>query len=292
MLKVRPAGPACHTGERSCFYRRARRRRLTRRRRLSGARRRRCPATPARPRRPLHPRTPARARTVDADLTDAILDRSGPVRGRSDRAAQPAATRRAAPPSRWLGHHAGGLPRSLPPVPRVGLGHARAARRDGGQGMPHVLATVVEEFLISACHAFTMYPGLTYGAVAALIDRGRDELKAGYLPKLVSGEWLGTMKLTEPHAGTDLGLIRTKAEPHGDGSFAITGEKIFMLGRRARPDREHHPPRPRQAARCARGLEGHLAVPGAQGPARRERATRSRAARSSTRWASTAARPA
>jgi len=100
----------------------------------------------------------------------------------------------------------------------------------GGQGMPLVLATVVEEFLNSACHAFNMYPGLTHGAVSVLMDRGSEELKAAYLPKLVSGEWLGTMALTEPQAGTDLGLIRTKAEPRGDGSYALTGEKIFCSG--------------------------------------------------------------
>lgn len=100
----------------------------------------------------------------------------------------------------------------------------------GGQGMPHVLATVVEEFLNSACHAFNMYPGLTHGAVSVLLDRGSDELRAAYLPKLVSGEWLGTMALTEPQAGTDLGLVRTKAEPRGDGSYAISGEKIFCSG--------------------------------------------------------------
>ena len=100
----------------------------------------------------------------------------------------------------------------------------------GGQGMPHVLATVVEEYLNSACHAFTMYPGLTHGAVAALMAKGSDDLKATYLPKLVSGEWLGTMALTEPQSGTDLGLIRTKAEPRDDGTFAISGEKIFCSG--------------------------------------------------------------
>jgi len=100
----------------------------------------------------------------------------------------------------------------------------------GGQGLPHVLATVVEEYLDSACHAFNMYPGLTHGAVAALIAKGSEELKATYLPKLVSGEWLGTMALTEAHAGTDLGLIRTRAEPGGEGSYRITGEKIFCSG--------------------------------------------------------------
>lgn len=100
----------------------------------------------------------------------------------------------------------------------------------GGQGLPHVLATVVEEYLDSACHAFNMYPGLTHGAVAALLAKGDDALKDRYLPKLVSGEWLGTMALTEAQAGTDLGLIRTQAEPQGDGTYRVTGEKIFCSG--------------------------------------------------------------
>jgi len=111
-----------------------------------------------------------------------------------------------------------------------GWGTLALPEEHGGQGLPHVLATVVEEFLDSACHAFNMYPGLTHGAVAALMDRGSEELKAAYLPKLVSGEWLGTMALTEAHAGTDLGLLRTRAEPRGDGSFSVTGEKIFCSG--------------------------------------------------------------
>ena len=100
----------------------------------------------------------------------------------------------------------------------------------GGQGMPHVMATAVEEYLNSACHAFYMYPGLTHGAVAALLAKGSEELKARYLPKLVSGEWLGTMALTESQAGTDLGLIRTRAEPQPDDTYRLTGEKIFCSG--------------------------------------------------------------
>ncbi|HEY7805733.1 MAG TPA: acyl-CoA dehydrogenase C-terminal domain-containing protein [Croceibacterium sp.] len=100
----------------------------------------------------------------------------------------------------------------------------------GGQGLPHVLAAVVEEYLDSACHAFNMYPGLNQGAVAALVAKGSEELKARYLPKLVSGEWLGTMALTEAQAGTDLGLIRTRAEPRDDGTYRIIGEKIFCSG--------------------------------------------------------------
>ncbi len=112
----------------------------------------------------------------------------------------------------------------------AGWGTLALPEEHGGQGLPHVLATVVEEFLDAACHAFNMYPGLTHGAVAALMAKGSTELQAAYLPRLVSGEWLGTMALTEAQAGTDLGLIRSKAVPRDDGSFAVTGEKIFCSG--------------------------------------------------------------
>ena len=98
----------------------------------------------------------------------------------------------------------------------------------GGQGMPHVLGFMLEEFISSANQAFGMYPGLTNGAVSALIAKGSDEQKAKYLPKMIANEWTGTMNLTEPHCGTDLGMIRTKAEPQADGSYAITGTKIFI----------------------------------------------------------------
>ena len=98
----------------------------------------------------------------------------------------------------------------------------------GGQGMPHVVSTAFQEYMISANMAFAMYPGLTHGAIAALIAKGSDAQKATYVPKLVSGEWGGTMNLTEPQCGTDLGLIRTRAEPQRDGSYAITGTKIFI----------------------------------------------------------------
>jgi alkylation response protein AidB-like acyl-CoA dehydrogenase len=98
----------------------------------------------------------------------------------------------------------------------------------GGQGLPHVVGFPAEEFRMSANQAFAMYPGLTQGAIAALLIKGSDELKAKYVPKMVSGEWGGTMNLTEPHCGTDLGLIRTRAIPNGDGSYAISGTKIFI----------------------------------------------------------------
>lgn len=98
----------------------------------------------------------------------------------------------------------------------------------GGQGMPHVVALAWNEMVSSSNMAFGMYPGLSHGAYAAIHHHGSDELKQQYLPKLVTGEWTGTMNLTEPHCGTDLGMLRTKAIPQADGSYRITGQKIFI----------------------------------------------------------------
>ncbi|MDF2231166.1 acyl-CoA dehydrogenase C-terminal domain-containing protein [Albimonas sp. CAU 1670] len=98
----------------------------------------------------------------------------------------------------------------------------------GGQGMPYVIATAVGEMHCAANMALMMYPGLTHGAYSAIHAHGSDEQKATYLPKMVTGEWTGTMNLTEPHCGTDLGLLRTKAEPQDDGSYKISGQKIFI----------------------------------------------------------------
>jgi acyl-CoA dehydrogenase len=99
-----------------------------------------------------------------------------------------------------------------------------------GQGLPYVVAAAMNEFVTSANMAFGMYPGLIQGAIAALTLHGSDEQKRLYLPKLISGEWAGTMNLTEPQAGTDLGLIRTRATPNGEGSYALSGSKIFISG--------------------------------------------------------------
>ncbi|MGV6812634.1 MAG: acyl-CoA dehydrogenase C-terminal domain-containing protein [Brevirhabdus sp.] len=98
----------------------------------------------------------------------------------------------------------------------------------GGQGMPYVLGTAVGEIFVSANMAFNMYQGLTHGAYSAIHAHGTDEQKAKYLPKMVTCEWTGTMNLTEPHCGTDLGLMRTKAEPQDGGSYKVTGQKIFI----------------------------------------------------------------
>ena len=109
-----------------------------------------------------------------------------------------------------------------------GWGGLSIPEQYGGQGMPATLSVILNEYLCSANQAFAMYPGLTAGAMAALLVHANDEIKDTYLPKMASGEWTGTMNLTEPHCGTDLGMMRTKAVPQGDGSYKISGTKIFI----------------------------------------------------------------
>jgi acyl-CoA dehydrogenase len=98
----------------------------------------------------------------------------------------------------------------------------------GGQGLPMTLTSIMGEYLSAANLALSMYPGLTQGAIAAILAHGSDEQKSTFLPKMIEGEWSGTMNLTEPQCGTDLGLIKTRAVPNGDGSHAISGTKIFI----------------------------------------------------------------
>lgn len=98
----------------------------------------------------------------------------------------------------------------------------------GGQGLPYTLHAAIGEYMSAANLSLMMYPGLTQGAIAAILVHGADEQKDKYLPKMVDGTWSGTMNLTEPHCGTDLGLLRTKAVPQADGSYKISGQKIFI----------------------------------------------------------------
>jgi 3-(methylsulfanyl)propanoyl-CoA dehydrogenase len=98
----------------------------------------------------------------------------------------------------------------------------------GGQGLPGTMTTIANEMLTSASMSFAMYPGLTQGAIAAILHHGSPEQKAAYLPGMVAGRWTGTMNLTEPHCGTDLGLLRSKAVKQADGSYKVTGTKIFI----------------------------------------------------------------
>lgn len=98
----------------------------------------------------------------------------------------------------------------------------------GGQGLPEAVNKLVEEMICATNLSFSLYPGLTHGATTALMGHGSEDLKSFYLPKMISGEWSGTMCLTEAHCGTDLGLLRTRAEPQEDGSYLLTGGKIFI----------------------------------------------------------------
>ena len=98
----------------------------------------------------------------------------------------------------------------------------------GGMALPQTLATVVNDMMSSACLALQLNPLMSQGQIEALEHHASEEIKAVYLPKLISGEWCGTMNLTESQAGSDVGALRTKAEPNGDGSYAIRGQKIFI----------------------------------------------------------------
>ena len=151
----------------------------------------------------------------------------------------------------------------------------------GGQGLPIMVNQCLFEMLNSANQAWTMYPGLTHGAYECLHAHGTPEQKRTYLPKLTSGEWTGTMCLTEPHCGTDLGLLRTKAEPQADGSYKITGKKIFISAGEHDLAEQHRPPGAGPPARCAAGQQGHLAVRRAEVPGQRRRHRWARATRSS-----------
>ncbi|WP_310620977.1 acyl-CoA dehydrogenase C-terminal domain-containing protein [Flexibacterium corallicola] len=110
----------------------------------------------------------------------------------------------------------------------AGWGTLSLPTKYGGQDLPRTLTSIFNEYMNSANIAFAMYPGLTLGAIAALLQHASDEIKDTYLPKMTSGEWSGTMNLTEPHCGTDLGMLRTKAAPQADGSYKISGTKIFI----------------------------------------------------------------
>jgi len=123
-----------------------------------------------------------------------------------------------------------GFPEAYKTMVEAGWPALGAATEFGGQGLPRVVSLAYSEMSSSANMAFSMYPGLTHGAYSAIAEGGSPEQKATFLPKLASGQWGGTMNLTEPQCGTDLGLLRTKAVPQADGSYRITGEKIWISG--------------------------------------------------------------
>src|SRR5262245_15797396 len=164
----------------------------------------------------------------DAELVQPILDEANKL------------ARDVLAPLNSVGHKTGAKLTDKGVVAAPGFAEAYAQFRDGGwmglafpeeyggQGLPKVLALAVMEMVHGANMAFGLCPLLSFGAIEALIAHGTDEQKRVYLPKLVSGEWTGAMNLTEPQAGSDVGALKTKAVPNGDGSYAITGQKIFI----------------------------------------------------------------
>ncbi|MGE1174612.1 acyl-CoA dehydrogenase C-terminal domain-containing protein [Pseudomonas sp. BW7P1] len=173
---------------------------------------------------------PALAETVDAETVEAILEEAGKVTSKSIAPLSRAADEEGC---RWA-DGAVTTPAGFPQAYRtyaeggwVGVGGDPAY---GGMGMPKAVSAQVEEMVNSASLSFGLYPMLTAGACLSINAHASEELKAAYLPNMYAGIWAGSMCLTEPHAGTDLGIIRTKAEPQADGSYKISGTKIFITG--------------------------------------------------------------
>jgi alkylation response protein AidB-like acyl-CoA dehydrogenase len=130
----------------------------------------------------------------------------------------------------------------------------------GGQSMPKMLTVLSDEMIFATNPSFMLYPLLSVGAGMALNSYGSQQQKETYLPKIYSGEWSGTMCLTEPHAGTDLGIIKTKAEPNADGSYNITGTKIFITGGDHDLTEKHHSPCFGQNPKCTCGFTRYFTV--------------------------------
>ena len=210
------------------------------------------------------------------DVVAAILEEAGEVRRGGARPAQPRRRPRGLhAPCRRQRDDAEGLQGGLQAACVDGgwMGISVPAEY-GGQGLPGTLTMMVNELLGSANMAFAMYPGLTQGAIAALLHHAAPEQKKTYLPKMTAGEWTGTMNLTEPHCGTDLGLLRTKAVPQADGSYKITGTKIFIsAGEHDLADNIIHLVLARIEG-APEGIKGHLAVRRAEVPGQRRRLAR------------------
>ena len=173
---------------------------------------------------------PALAEHADADLMREVLEQAGKFVGEVVAPLNRAGDEIGA---RWANGNV-----TMPPGFRdayqafwqAGWPALSADPADGGQGLPAVLEMILYEWLSAANHGWTMAPGILHGAYECVKHHGSEELRAQYLPKLATGEWLSTMCLTEPHAGSDLGLARTKAVPQADGSYRISGTKIFISG--------------------------------------------------------------
>jgi alkylation response protein AidB-like acyl-CoA dehydrogenase len=162
------------------------------------------------------------------DFTSAILDEAGRIAREVLAPLNPTGDREGCRLENGVVHTPEGFGRAFQAMKDGGWNGLDLPEAYGGQNLPYIVGTAVGEIFVSANMAFNMYQGLTHGAIGAILAHGSEAQKATYLPKMVALDWTGTMNLTEPHCGTDLGLLRTRAEPQADGSYRITGQKIFI----------------------------------------------------------------
>ena len=173
---------------------------------------------------------PALAEVVDADTASAILEEAGKVTAGSIAPLNRSGDEEGCSWDDGAVKTPAGFPEAYQTYAEGGWVGVGGSPEFGGMGMPKVIGAQVEEMVNSANLSFGFYPMLTAGACLSILNHASEELKAQYLPNMYAGVWAGSMCLTEPHAGTDLGIIRTKAEPQADGSYKVTGTKIFITG--------------------------------------------------------------
>ncbi len=174
-----------------------------------------------------HADTPGYA-DLEADFTAAVLDEAGKLTSQVLAPLNPVGDTQGCVLENGVVRTPKGFKAAFEQVKEGGWAALDLPEEFGGQNMPYVLGTAVSEMFSSSNMAFTMYQGLTHGAASAILAHGTEAQKATYVPKMAACEWTGTMNLTEPQCGTDLGLMRSKAEPQGDGSYKLTGTKIFI----------------------------------------------------------------
>ena len=165
---------------------------------------------------------------LDADFTSAVLEEAGKVASEVLAPLNVVGDREGCVLENGMVRTPPGFREAFQQVRQGGWTGLDLPREYGGQGMPCLMGAALNELFSSANQAFAMYQGLTHGACSAIISHGSDEQKAKYLPGMIACDWTGTMNLTEPHCGTDLGLMRTRAEPRDDGAYRIFGQKIFI----------------------------------------------------------------
>ncbi|WP_127115032.1 acyl-CoA dehydrogenase C-terminal domain-containing protein [Shimia sediminis] len=165
---------------------------------------------------------------MEADFTNAVLEEAGKLTGDVLAPLNAVGDQEGCRLENGLVYTPTGFKEAFEQVKEGGWTGLDMPEQYGGQNMPYVLGTAVGEMFSASNQAFTMYQGLTHGAAAAILAHGTDAQKDKWLPNMVSCEWTGTMNLTEPHCGTDLGLMRTKAEPQDNGTYKISGQKIFI----------------------------------------------------------------